>query len=382
MMETSVAELHPDVGYHFDLVQRVCGRERLSTPQTAYALAVARHHSLMGLWMEDPASGWTHEGSSKLGNVKEGDGPRFRARGYLPIVGRSSYAQIGDQLGLPLTDRPELAAWPEVAVEILVVGMKRGLFTGRHLARYVNETSVDYWRAQRVLPSLSKPIQVAAYARQFEAALEGAPPNGPTRSDIIRLQSCLAEIGWPVPVDGHFGPLTMRAVADFQAGYTFCRLPIDGTASPLTRLAIESCWSQGGYASDHFRFAEFRTPDHLALCVSNRAIRIERRLLHSLERYRALIGGPVRITSGYRSETYNRRIGARPDSEHLRGLAVHVEVPLLSATAVSDLKAFTSIGLRDGLAVHLGVGRGSISRPRIHSIDQDHRSAAGRWSSG
>ena len=368
MMPASIKTIHPGVETHLELLLRVSNRERLSGTQTSYVLATAHHESRLGLWMDDHRSGWDYEGRTALGNIHDGDGRLFRARGYGRLVGRAAYERLGLELDLPLIEQPELAAEPGVAAEILVLGMKHGHFTGRALAEYVNESRVDYVRARRVMPSAEKPVQIAATARQFEAALEGTKPTGPTHSDVKKLQGGLAKIGWPLSVDGFLGPLSCRAIADFQVGYTFANLPVDGNPDPLTRLAIESCATNDGLASDHFRFAEFRTAGHGGLGPDNRVIRVERKLLKALERYRSHLGRPVHIAAGYRSIGYNNKIGARSDSEHVKGLAVHVEKPALEADEVKSLDAFTSIGHRRGLAVHLGVGALATTGPRVYPI--------------
>lgn len=55
-----------------------------------------------------------------LGNIKPGDGVRYHGRGFIQITGRDNYRMAGQALGLPLEQRPELAATPEVAAKIAV----------------------------------------------------------------------------------------------------------------------------------------------------------------------------------------------------------------------------------------------------------------------
>jgi predicted chitinase len=55
-----------------------------------------------------------------LGNIKPGDGERFKGRGFLQITGRENYRQAGKALGIPLEKRPELAERPDVAAKIAV----------------------------------------------------------------------------------------------------------------------------------------------------------------------------------------------------------------------------------------------------------------------
>jgi predicted chitinase len=56
--------------------------------------------------------------AEQLGNVKPGDGARYKGRGYIHLTGRDNYRKAGTALGLPLEQQPELAADPIVAAKI------------------------------------------------------------------------------------------------------------------------------------------------------------------------------------------------------------------------------------------------------------------------
>jgi putative chitinase len=62
------------------------------------------------------ASGNEYEGREDLGNVEDGDGPRFKGRGIFQITGRSNYKSMSNILKVDLISNPELAATPEIAV--------------------------------------------------------------------------------------------------------------------------------------------------------------------------------------------------------------------------------------------------------------------------
>jgi predicted chitinase/gamma-glutamylcyclotransferase (GGCT)/AIG2-like uncharacterized protein YtfP len=55
-----------------------------------------------------------------LGNTHAGDGVRYHGRGFIQITGRDNYRMAGKALGLPLEQKPELAANPEIAAKIAV----------------------------------------------------------------------------------------------------------------------------------------------------------------------------------------------------------------------------------------------------------------------
>ena len=58
-----------------------------------------------------------YEGRADLGNVRAGDGYRYRGRGIFQITGRANYDAIGAALGLDLEETPKLVESPPVAVE-------------------------------------------------------------------------------------------------------------------------------------------------------------------------------------------------------------------------------------------------------------------------
>jgi len=66
-------------------------------------------------------------GTSKgqeLGNTIQGDGPRFKGRGYIQLTGRSNYTVVGRQIGADLVGNPERANDPMTAGLILAQFLK------------------------------------------------------------------------------------------------------------------------------------------------------------------------------------------------------------------------------------------------------------------
>lgn len=66
----------------------------------------------------DPAFNPTK--AKALGNIKRGDGARFKGRGFIQITGRYNYRKAGQALGVNLEHNPNLAENPRVAAAIAI----------------------------------------------------------------------------------------------------------------------------------------------------------------------------------------------------------------------------------------------------------------------
>jgi len=157
----------------------------------AYMLATVRHECA-DTWAPiaergTPAYFDKYEPGTKLGrqlgNVATGDGARYKGRGYPQITGLANYARISREIGMgdALVASPDRALEPAIAYRIMSAGMRRGLFTGRKLAHYINAQGCDYLNARRVINSLDCADRIAGYAAVFEAILRDSAAEA-TRS--------------------------------------------------------------------------------------------------------------------------------------------------------------------------------------------------------
>lgn len=55
-----------------------------------------------------------------LGNKHAGDGERYKGRGFIQLTGRYNYKKAGEELGLPLEQKPQLLEDPEIAAKVAV----------------------------------------------------------------------------------------------------------------------------------------------------------------------------------------------------------------------------------------------------------------------
>lgn len=146
------------------------------TSWMAYALATAWHESRLKPITEYGARSYfdKYEGRESLGNTEDGDGYRFRGRGYVQLTGRSNYTNAGAALGLDLVDHPDLALVPVNAIRILIWGMEGGEFTGRSLADFLPTefgTSGEYYEARRIINGTDRAALIAGHAMRFQDAL-------------------------------------------------------------------------------------------------------------------------------------------------------------------------------------------------------------------
>ena len=69
----------------------------------------------------------------------------------------------------------------------------------------------------------------------------------------------------------------------------------------------------------YFEYEEFDSPD-----IQGSGQMMSKELLSKLDMIREEFGKPIHINSGYRTEAHNDKVGGKPASSHLKGLAVDI----------------------------------------------------------
>ena len=69
----------------------------------------------------------------------------------------------------------------------------------------------------------------------------------------------------------------------------------------------------------YFNYEEFDSPD-----IQGSGQLRDPKLLEMIDEAREIYGKPIRVTSGYRTESHNRKVGGVKSSSHLKGLAIDV----------------------------------------------------------
>jgi hypothetical protein len=123
-----------------------------------------------------------------LGNTQKGDGYKFRGRGLVQLTGRSNYRKAGQVVGVDLVANPDRALEKDIAVRLLIQGIREGWYTGRSLGAYIDDIDEsdseelrEFAEARRTVNGQDKAAEIARSALIFKKALQAMPtvPTAP-----------------------------------------------------------------------------------------------------------------------------------------------------------------------------------------------------------
>lgn len=225
----------PDALRRYDIVTQT---------RIPHFIAQAAHESDGFCTTEEYASGAAYEGRSDLGNVRAGDGKRFKGRGIFQLTGRANYRRYGALLGIDLEVSPERAAEPALSLEIACLYWRERKINVPaeqddliRVTRLINGGTNGLDDRRRYLTLAKR--EVAALAA---SALTSADPvhypvlrRGSEGAAVEDLQARLRRHGFPLTLDGDFGAATELAVRTLQAR---AGLTADGIVGPKTWAAL------------------------------------------------------------------------------------------------------------------------------------------------
>lgn len=154
--------------------------------------------------------------------------------------------------------------------------------------------------------------------------------SGCRGADVTYLQQRLTDKGYDVgSIDGVFGSKTLEAVKAFQAENN---LTVDGVVGAKTWAALDGETSSGvyeyslkkdgeQYISKNFKVEEFCCKDG-----SDKILIDVDFVKNKLQAIRNHFGAAVTINSGYRTESYNTKVGGAKASYHMKGQAFDIVV--------------------------------------------------------
>ena len=237
-------------------------RFAINTPARIWHFLAQVGHESGGLqWMLELASGDAYEGRQDLGNIRTGDGRRFKGAGAIQLTGRYNYQRFADYIKDP--DVMDGAAYVSI--------------------RYPFTSAGFWWH----LNAINAFVDQGASCRQVSAKVNGRDPaNG------------LADR------EAYFA----RAVAAISVA----------PASGVTPGRITPSSPFTAHLTAHIQVGEFALFEEVRRFTAQHQVDTAAELAAFLERVRtAFSGKPVIITSGYRPPTINRSVGGASQSEHL-----------------------------------------------------------------
>lgn len=92
-------------------------------------------------------------------------------RGFVQLTWEANYVKAGKRLGVDLTTNPDKAMDPEIAAEILVVGMLEGWFTNKKLGDYITLQKSNFKEARRIVNGTDKAQEIADLAVKYDKEL-------------------------------------------------------------------------------------------------------------------------------------------------------------------------------------------------------------------
>ena len=173
----------------FTGIEEYCENDKsyvCSLKKIAYMLATAKHetgHTFEPITERgnrsyfnkyDPVLANTPERRKRaieMENTQQGDGFKYRGRGYVQLTWKKNYRKSGEYLKKDLVNNPELALDQKNATKIMIYGMETGMFTTKKISSYISEDTADYLNARRVINGMDKAATIAGYASKLEECL-------------------------------------------------------------------------------------------------------------------------------------------------------------------------------------------------------------------
>lgn len=117
-----------------------------------------------------------------LGNTQKGDGFLYRGRGLVQITGRANYRKASQVVGVDLVKNPDKALELDIAVRLLIQGIREGWYTGKKLGAFIDDLDEsdseelrEFAEARRTVNGKDRAAEIAKSALLFKKALQAMP---------------------------------------------------------------------------------------------------------------------------------------------------------------------------------------------------------------
>lgn len=173
--------------------------------------------------------------AAELGNLKKGDGYRYRGGGVLQTTGGGNYKRMSTKTGVDFYNDPVLIVSPEHALKPALFEWEEGnlnALADKNDIRTITRRINGGYNGLKERQAWFDRIWVIAQDKK-PAAWQVASPD----PDTLWLQESLNQLGADPQLitDGQYGPATTKAVIAFQK---LNKLRADGVAGEVTQAAI------------------------------------------------------------------------------------------------------------------------------------------------
>ncbi|WP_197434472.1 peptidoglycan-binding protein [Agrobacterium vitis] len=223
-----------------------------TTPlRIAHFLAQVAHESDGFCTLEEYASGAAYEGRADLGNVRPGDGVRYKGRGPIQLTGRANSRAFTIWMRKTDPTCPDFEAKPELVATWPWAGWAAAFFWSRNTINTRAADLDDLIKVTKIVNGgrngLEDRRRYLAKAKTAIATLAADQLSGQQKFAVLRrgmvgeavekLQRALAAAGYyHLTVDGDFGPGTEGALRIYQSD---TGLTADGIAGMKTFASLQ-----------------------------------------------------------------------------------------------------------------------------------------------
>ena len=96
----------------------------------------------------------------------------YYGRGYVQLTWKDNYKTMGNIFNIDLVNNPDLALDSTNAYHIMSYGMRKGIFTGIGLNKYINENGCDFINARRIINGIDQAQRIADFANDLADCLD------------------------------------------------------------------------------------------------------------------------------------------------------------------------------------------------------------------